>query len=71
MLPCYFSDILPAINAPTSGAREHKDLPPGDAPIQLFSLATPNGIKVHILLEELGVDYDAHGNEAIDSRIIL
>ena len=50
-----------AINSPTAGAREQKDLPVGDAPIQLYSLATPNGIKVHILLEELGVDYDAHG----------
>ena len=34
--------------------------PVGSAPIQLYSLATPNGQKVGILLEELGVDYDAH-----------
>ena len=32
----------------------------GPAPLQLYSLATPNGWKVAILLEELGIDYDAH-----------
>ena len=32
----------------------------GPAPFQLYSLATPNGWKVAILLEELGIDYDAH-----------
>ena len=32
-----------AINAPTSGAREEKELACGDAPFQLYSLATPNG----------------------------
>jgi hypothetical protein len=32
-----------AINAPTSGARVQKDVPPGTAPFQLYSLATPNG----------------------------
>ena len=32
-----------SINAPTSGAREEKELPCGDAPIQLYSLGTPNG----------------------------
>jgi len=35
-------------------------LPPGSASLQLYSLGTPNGIKVSIILEELGVDYDAH-----------
>jgi len=49
-----------AINSPTAGARTTKDVPVGPAPLQLYSLATPNGQKVGILLEELGVDYDAH-----------
>ena len=48
------------INKPTAGAQTEKELPVGDAALQLYSLATPNGIKVAILLEELGVDYDAH-----------
>jgi GST-like protein len=47
------------INAPTAGARVTQDLPSGSAPFQLYSLATPNGVKVSILLEELGIDYDA------------
>ncbi len=51
-----------SINRPTAGARSEAALPVGSAPIQLYSLATPNGQKVSILLEELGVDYDAHGN---------
>jgi len=33
---------------------------PGDAPIQLYSLATPNGQKIGIILEELGLSYNAH-----------
>lgn len=36
------------------------DAPKGDKPIQLYSLATPNGVKVAIALEELGLPYDAH-----------
>lgn len=53
------------INRPTSGAREDKDLPRGDHPFQLYSLATPNGVKVTILFEELlerghkAAEYDA------------
>ena len=53
------------INRPISGATHEKDLPVGDHPLQLYSLATPNGVKVTILLEELlaqGIDaaeYDA------------
>lgn len=50
-----------SINAPTAGARFEQDLPRGSAPFQLYSLATPNGQKVGIILEELGIDYDAHG----------
>lgn len=53
-------------NAPTAGARHEKILPRGKHPLQLYSLATPNGQKVTILLEELleqgfkGAEYDAH-----------
>lgn len=55
-----------ATNRPTAGARHEQSLPVGDAPLQLYSLNTPNGIKVNIMLEELaecGVDaaqYDAY-----------
>ena len=48
------------INKPTAGYRSVKALPEGPAAFQLYSLATPNGAKVSILLEELGLDYDAH-----------
>ena len=42
-----------SINSPTAGARQDKILPVGDAPLQLYSLNTPNGVKINILLEEL------------------
>lgn len=54
-----------AINRPTAGAREERDLPVGEHPFQLYSLGTPNGQKVTILFEELlaaghaGAEYDA------------
>lgn len=54
-----------AVNQPTAGARFQKDLPRGEHPLQLYSMATPNGQKVTIFLEELlqaGVataEYDA------------
>lgn len=48
------------INAPTAGARTRQKLPRGSEDFQLYSLATPNGQKVGILLEELGIPYDAH-----------
>ncbi len=54
-----------AINRPTSGATHEKVLPVGAHPLQLYSLGTPNGVKVTILLEELlaaghsGAEYDA------------
>ena len=41
------------INRPTAGAREEKELPIGDHPFQLYSMGTPNGVKVTIMLEEL------------------
>eukprot|EP00051_Salpingoeca_urceolata_P005744 m.76708 g.76708 ORF g.76708 m.76708 type:complete len:286 (-) comp14520_c0_seq4:27-884(-) len=49
-----------SINKDTSGARTQKDLPVGKHPIQLYSLATPNGQKVTIMLEEIGLKYDAY-----------
>ncbi|MFN4112889.1 MAG: glutathione-dependent disulfide-bond oxidoreductase [Sphingomonadaceae bacterium] len=53
-----------SINRPTAGAREERDLPTGKHPLQLYSLATPNGVKVTIMLEELieaghDAEYDA------------
>jgi GSH-dependent disulfide-bond oxidoreductase len=53
------------INRPVSGATHEKTLPVGKHPLQLYSLGTPNGVKVTILLEELlaaghaGAEYDA------------
>ena len=41
------------INRPIAGATHERDLPVGDHPFQLYSLATPNGVKVTVLLEEL------------------
>ena len=41
------------INRPTAGAQQEKDLPIGKHPLQLYSLGTPNGVKVTIMLEEL------------------
>lgn len=54
-----------SINRPTAGAREDKELPVGEHDFQLYSLATPNGVKAGIMLEELleaghsGAEYDA------------
>jgi GST-like protein len=42
-----------SVNRPTAGAREEKVLPVGEHPFQLYSLGTPNGVKVTIMLEEL------------------
>jgi GST-like protein len=53
------------INRPTAGARQEQALPRGAQPLQLYSLATPNGVKVTVMLEELlaqgcrGAEYDA------------
>ncbi len=54
-----------SINRPISGATHEKELPRGRHPLQLYSLATPNGVKVPVMLEELlalghsGAEYDA------------
>jgi GST-like protein len=53
------------INRPTAGPTHEKELPIGKHPLQLYSLATPNGMKAAIMLEELlqlghsGAEYDA------------
>ena len=53
------------INRPIAGPTHDKELPVGEHPLQLYSLATPNGVKVTMLLEELlaigkdGAEYDA------------
>ena len=55
-----------SINRPIAGATHEQVLPQGRHPIQLYSLATPNGVKVTVLLEELlalgiaGAEYDAY-----------
>ena len=55
-----------SINRPIAGPTHDKELPIGDNPIQLYSLATPNGVKVTVLLEELlaigkeEAEYDAY-----------
>ena len=54
------------INRPVAGKTHEKILPVGEHPLQLYSLATPNGVKATIMLEELlalgnkGAEYDAH-----------
>ena len=53
------------INRPTAGAQTEKELPIGKHPLQLYSLGTPNGVKVTVMLEELlaaghsSAEYDA------------
>ena len=54
-----------SINRPTAGAQREEELPKGDHPHQLYSLATPNGVKANIIFEELleaghtDAEYDA------------
>ena len=54
-----------SINRPIAGPTHDRELPLGDHPLQLYSLGTPNGVKVTIMLEELlalghkGAEYDA------------
>src|SRR3546814_20303467 len=53
------------INRPIAGPTHDRDLPVGRHPLQLYSLGTPNGVKVTVMLEELlaaghgGAEYDA------------
>ena len=54
------------INRPTAGATHEAELPQGKHPLQLYSVGTPNGVKVTVMLEELlelgesGAEYDAY-----------
>jgi len=54
-----------SINRPVAGPTHERELPVGDHPLQLYSLATPNGVKAAVMLEELlalghaGAEYDA------------
>ncbi len=54
-----------SINRPTAGPTHDKELPVGKHPMQLYSLGTPNGVKITVMLEELlalgfaGAEYDA------------
>src|SRR5436190_9061438 len=58
---CHFANI----NRPIAGSTHEKELPVGKHPLQLYSLGTPNGVKITIMLEELlaaghkGAEYDA------------
>ena len=60
-----FGGRFAAMNRPTAGARHDAELPVGKHPLQLYSLGTPNGAKVTVMLEELlaaghaGAEYDA------------
>jgi len=63
--PASSGGTFASINRPVAGATYEQTLPVGEHPFQLYSLATPNGVKVTILLEELlaaghsGAEYDA------------
>jgi GST-like protein len=60
-----FGGRFATINRPIAGPTHEKELPVGRHPLQLYSLATPNGVKVTVMLEELlargfaGAEYDA------------
>ncbi len=62
-----------SINRPTAGATHDKALPVGSHPLQLYSLATPNGVKATVMLEELlaaghkDAEYDAWPIRILDS----
>jgi GSH-dependent disulfide-bond oxidoreductase len=63
-----------SINRPVAGPTHDKELPVGRHPLQLYSLATPNGIKVTVMLEELlalghqGAEYDAWPIRILDGE---
>jgi GST-like protein len=62
------------INRPVSGATHDQLLPKGEHPFQLYSLATPNGVKVTILFEELielgitAAEYDAYSVNILEGE---
>ena len=59
------------INRPIAGATHDKELPVGKHPHQLYSLATPNGVKVTVLFEELlalGIDEAEYDAAALETR---
>ena len=64
------------INRPIAGPTHDKKLPVGKHPLQLYSLATPNGVKVTVMLEELlalgfkGAEYDAYLMDRAENRLI-
>lgn len=62
--PKKLEDLFPKFpenkQSTVAGSLTHRDLPVGKNAIQLYSLGTPNGQKVSVLLEELMIDYDAH-----------
>ena len=59
-------------NRPTAGATHEQHLPIGNNPLQLYTLNTPNGIKINMLLEELaeldieGAQYDAYNLDILN-----
>lgn len=63
--PASSGGTFASINRPVAGPTHDKELPVGKHPLQLYSLGTPNGVKVTIMLEELlaaghaGAEYDA------------
>lgn len=63
--PTSSAGTFASINRPVAGPTHDKELPVGKHPLQLYSLGTPNGVKVTIMLEELlaaghsGAEYDA------------
>lgn len=63
-----------SINRPTAGSQFEQPLPQGQHPLQLYSLATPNGVKVTVMLEELlaagyaGAEYDAYPINIIEGQ---
>jgi GST-like protein len=63
--PASSGGTFASINRPVAGATHEQELPVGKHPLQLYSLGTPNGVKVTIMLEELlalghgGAEYDA------------
>ena len=66
--------VFAHLNRPIAGPTHDKELPVGKHPLQLYSLATPNGAKVTVMLEELlalgfeGAEYDAHLIKILDGE---